>query len=66
MKENDNIHFEFALVMFHKGISYNVVDAEMTFCLGPDVFRIPGVMVSVAVTVLCLNVLTVFTHLMAS
>jgi hypothetical protein len=66
MKQNDNIYLEFALVTFHKGISYNVAAAEMTFCLGPDIFRIRGVMVSVAVTILCLNVLTVFTHLMAS
>jgi hypothetical protein len=65
MKQNDNIHLEISLKTFHKGISCNVAAAEMTFYLGPDIFRIRGVMVSVAVTVLCLNVLTVFTYLMA-
>jgi hypothetical protein len=61
MKENDNIHLEISLKTFHKGISCNVAAAEMTFYLGPDIFKIRGVMVSVAVTVLCSNGLTVFT-----
>jgi hypothetical protein len=52
---------EFASVTFHKGTSYNVADAEMTFFLGPSIFRIPDVLVSVVVTILCLNVLPLYT-----
>lgn len=57
LKQNDNIHLEFALVTFHKHTSYNVADAEMTFFLGPGIFRIPGVLVLIALTILFLNFL---------